>query len=330
MLRLANKIIKLTERLRSVFKKSLPAYSCRKSKRTYKQHQLAVIWCLMKYLKTNYRRIVELIELMPGIRKAIGLNQLPHFTTINKFFLRINTSLTYSVLVQTVYLFPNESTMAAIDSTGYSSNYASRHYIQRIHKELEVRNHIKTSISVSTASQCVLAAKKRLGPRNDNIDFPWLAEQSAGLAKLTHMVADKGYDSEANHRLVRQLGSKPMIPVRIRQGGKTYGSYRKKMLRHFDEDIYHQRSLVETVNSVMKRLMGSWVQSRSLVPQCKELYMMCAVYNVHRYGIITLIMDVFYRALMKKRLNTPMGIINGPYPRLTPKVLVLTSRYGLI
>ncbi len=93
MLRLANIIIKLTERLRPVFKKSMPAYSCRKSKHTYKQHQLAVIWCLMKYLKTNYRRIVELLELMPGVRQVIGLNRLPHFTTINKFFLRINTPL---------------------------------------------------------------------------------------------------------------------------------------------------------------------------------------------------------------------------------------------
>ena len=308
MAKLVNRLIKLTERLRSVFKKSLPAYSCRKSKQTYKQYQLAVIWCLMKYLRTNYRRIIELLELMPEIRQAIGLGRLPHFTTINKFFLRINTSLIYNMFVHTVHLFSNEPTMAAIDSTGYSSNYASRYYIQRIHKDIEVRSYIKTSISVSTASQCVLAAKIRLGPRHDTIDFPWLAEQSARLAKPTHMVADKGYDSEANHRLIRQLGSKPMIPVRMRQGGKTYGSYRKKMLRHFDEKVYHQRSLVETVNSVMKRLMGSWVQSRSLVPQCKELYMMCAVYNVHRYGIISLIYECFLQSPGKviiKRAKVP-------------------------
>jgi len=155
---------------------------------------------------------------------------------------------------------------------------------------------MKLSISVSTANQCIIAAKTRVGPRNDNIDFPRLAKQSASIAKLTYIVADKGYDSEANHRLVRQLGSKPMIPLRIHKGCRTNGSFRRKMLRHFDENIYHQRSLVETVNSVMKRLMGSWTQSRSLVPQCKETYMMCAVYNVHRYGKLVLFMDVFYRA----------------------------------
>lgn len=251
----------------------------------------------MKYLKTDYRRIIELLELMPGIRQVIGLDQLPHFTTINKFFLRINTSLTYDMFVQTVYLFRNEPTIAAIDSTGYSSNYASRHYLWRIGLgKYNRRNYMKLSISVSTANQCIIAAKTRVGPRNDNIDFPRLAKQSASIAKLTYIVADKGYDSEANHRLVRQLGSKPMIPLRIHKGCRTNGSFRRKMLRHFDENIYHQRSLVETVNSVMKRLMGSWTQSRSLVPQCKETYMMCAVYNVHRYGKLVLFMDVFYRA----------------------------------
>ena len=70
MAKLFNRLIKLTERLRSVFKKSLPAYSCRKSKHVFKQHQLAVVWCLMKYLKTNYRRIIELLDLMPGIRQS--------------------------------------------------------------------------------------------------------------------------------------------------------------------------------------------------------------------------------------------------------------------
>lgn len=61
------------------------------------------------------------------------------------------------------------------------------------------------------------------------MDFPWLVEQSVNLAKPSYMVVDKGYDSEFNHRLVRQLGSKPMIPLRKQKGYKTNGSFRKKM-----------------------------------------------------------------------------------------------------
>lgn len=197
-----NRLIKLTEHLCSVFKNSLPKYSCRKSKHTYKQHQLAIIWCLMKYLKTNYRGVIEQLEIMPELMQVIGLSQLPHFTTINKFFLRINTSIIYAVFVQTVYLFPNGPTIVAIDATGYSSNYASRYYAQRMHGEQEIRGYIKASLSVSTANQCIIAVRTRLGPRNDNIDFVWLATQSTNIARPTHVTADKGYDSEANLRLV--------------------------------------------------------------------------------------------------------------------------------
>lgn len=283
-----NRLIKLTERLCSVFRNSMRAYSCRKSKHVYKQYQLAVIWCLMKRLKTGYRGMIEQLELMPELMQIIGLSQLPHFTTVNKFFLRISTSTIYRVLIQSVYLFHNKPAIVAIDSTGYSSNYASRYYAWRITGESRCRNYIKTSISVSTVNQCILAARVRLGPRNDNIDFEWLARQSANFTKMRYVVADKGYDSEANHRLIRQLGSCPVIPLRIHKGYKTNGSFRKKMLRHFNESIYHKRSLVETVNSVMKRLMGSWVQSRSLIPQCKEVVGMCVVYNIHRYVRISL------------------------------------------
>lgn len=57
------------------------------------------------------------------------------------------------------------------DATGYSSSYASRYYMQRMHSEHGKRGYIKASLSVSTANQCVITAKTRLGPRNDNIDF---------------------------------------------------------------------------------------------------------------------------------------------------------------
>ena len=40
------------------------------------------------YLKTTYREIIECLELMDKIRKFLGLNKLPHFTTIQKFFVK--------------------------------------------------------------------------------------------------------------------------------------------------------------------------------------------------------------------------------------------------
>ncbi|MEM7816049.1 MAG: transposase [Candidatus Aenigmatarchaeota archaeon] len=150
----------------------------------------------MKYTKTDYRRIIELLELMPELRQAIGIHQPPHFTTVNKFFLRSNSSVIYAVFVRTVCLFHSEQTIVAMDSTGYSSTHASVYYAQRMHGEQERKTYIKTSLAVCTVNQSILAVKTRLGPRNDNTDFEWLARQSASLAKPAYITADKGHYSD--------------------------------------------------------------------------------------------------------------------------------------
>ncbi|WP_305556520.1 transposase [Methanobrevibacter sp. V74] len=54
----------------------------------YNQPQLFTILAMKTYLKTTYREIVECLELMDKIRKFLGLNKLPHFTTIQKFFVK--------------------------------------------------------------------------------------------------------------------------------------------------------------------------------------------------------------------------------------------------
>ena len=51
----------------------------------YNQPQLFTILAMKTYLKTTYREIIECLELMDKIRKFLGLNKLPHFTTIQKF-----------------------------------------------------------------------------------------------------------------------------------------------------------------------------------------------------------------------------------------------------
>ena len=39
----------------------------------------------MKHQKSHCRDIIYLLDLMPEIRQAIGFDELPHYTTIQKF-----------------------------------------------------------------------------------------------------------------------------------------------------------------------------------------------------------------------------------------------------
>ena len=77
------------------------------------------------------------------------------------------------------------------------------------------------------------------------------------------MVADKAYDSEDNHVLVREkLHGFSVIPSRYEQVRKTRGKYRKEMKCGYNKILYNQRNKDETIVSVIKRLFGEHVTYR--------------------------------------------------------------------
>jgi len=65
---------------------------------------------------------------------------------------------------------------------------------------------------------------------------------------------DKGYDSEAIHRLIREdLHAESIIPIRSWNNDVVGGTYRQEMALHFDDIRYRKRQLVENKFSVLKR-----------------------------------------------------------------------------
>ena len=282
-----NRLIKIAGAIVKVCRKArIPAYSCRKSKHVYKQEQHLAVLGLMKYMRQDYRGVAEVLELMPRVRKVIGLEQVPHFTTMHKFFQRFKHTRLDRILSRTVGMFETGDCILAIDSTGYSSSYASTYYTRVINGERSIRTHIKSSITVDTGNQIVVTSTSSKSQRNDILDFDELVTRASELVGIGYVVADKGYDSEASHRLVRRkLNARAVIPVRVRERRRIMGMYRRRCAKEFDEykHVYHRRSLNETVFSVVKRLMGSYLQSRSLDLQIKEVCLKYVVYNMYRY-----------------------------------------------
>ena len=84
------------------------------------------------------------------------------------------------------------------------------------------------------------------------------------IKPLSVVVADKAYDSEDNHVLVREkLHGFCIIPTRYEQVPiwKTHGRYRKEMKRGYNKVLYNQRNKDETIVSVIKRLFGEHINS---------------------------------------------------------------------
>jgi len=232
----------------------------------------------MKYLRTDYRGVIETLDLMPEVRQAIGLNQLPHFTTIHKFLQRFNRYRFDRLLDQTVDLFKAGPCMLAIDGTGYSSTYSSEYYKVRIKQR---RTFVLSIATVDTGNKFIVSQHSRKG-MGENTWFKPLVSRAARLVDITHVLGDKAYDCEVNHEFVRQtIGARCIVPIRRKP--VVNGYHRKQMERDFPENIYHRRSLVECVFSMLKRRFGSFLQSRSLAQQNREVGLLGVVFNVYRY-----------------------------------------------
>ncbi len=121
--------------------------------------------------------------------------------------------------------------------------------------------------------------------QQSNKTFKPILRKTKNIIDVENATADKGYDSEENHRFAhKEIGANSVIPLRYEVPlNRTTGFYRRKPKRSFPYDIYHQRSKVETVNSVQKRKFGDELNSRLLKMQRREMKVTDVVYNIHRY-----------------------------------------------
>ena len=68
----------------AVARAALPAYTSKYSRKDFTQHQLVALLAVKAFLKVGYRRLVAFLRDWAELRDALGLTELPHYTTIQK------------------------------------------------------------------------------------------------------------------------------------------------------------------------------------------------------------------------------------------------------
>lgn len=275
--------------------RTLPPYRHRFSPHKFTQHQLFACLVLKTFMKTDYRGIVATLHDCRNLCRTINLTRIPHFTTLQKAAVKLFRLPTANQLLQnTVRIIRKKPTipLAAIDSTGLQAGHVSRHFVQRKRsKQLETyentyyRRWPKLSIVCDCKNHLILSAITIRGPGVDVNQFVRTLQPAVSAFVIKQILADAGYDSEANHRYAReQCKIKSIIPPKHGRPQLSpkpcKGKYREQMRTHFARKTYGQRWQVETVMSMIKRNQGDTVYARTYWAQCRDMMLMVLTHNI--------------------------------------------------
>jgi len=277
-----SRYVRLAETMFRVLKHArIALFSNRKSNHIFTIWQHIVLITIRQYEGKSYRMFVDWLFEACYLRSFLELSRIPHFTTLQKFTDRINNTLLEKIISSFIVISGTKHIFAGIDSTGFKSTHSSQYYTERAKLR---RKWIKLSIGADVLLQIICTIKIRRAPtRHDNIDFKPIITRTSNILSLSVVTADKGYDSEHNHQLVRDgLHAFSIIPARYEHVPiwRTYGKYRKQMKRVYSKLLYNQRNKDETIVSVIKRLFGEHLMSRSIRTQNRELSFRCITYNI--------------------------------------------------
>jgi hypothetical protein len=297
--------------------RALPPYSHRYSPKKFTQHQLFACLVLKCFLKTDYRGLVAHLADCPSLLEVLKLGAVPHYTTLQKASRRLLAAAPARRLLDATVREhmgrKQRVRRAAIDSTGLESSAASGYFVRRRERvgmpwKTVVYHHFpKLGLVCDVEAHFILAAREDRGPKPDVADFRSLVAAALERVRLDRIVADAGYDSEANHTFARQTHRvRSIIPAK--HGRPTTkpasGHYRRLMQTRFDRAAYRDRVQVETVVSMVKRRLESFVRARNTWSQRRELRLKVLTHNV----MILLRIEVFYTACHDTLFPTAMPL----------------------
>ena len=268
--------------------------------RVFRPPQLLACLLVKTYLRLDYRTTEEVLAVSGRLRRTLGLRRVPDHTTLWWFARhRVDHAVIERALAETVRLVAQEREAprrVALDSTGLWRAPCSRYFAWRAGRPGSQRGWLKWAIALWIRPQVLLAQRVRPGPCGDFSDLPPLAGSAHAVLPFDQLLADAGYDSEANHRSCREtLGIGSLIMAKPRRSKAVVATtpYRSEMCRllgdpgdRISRRAYGQRWKAETVMSVSKRKWGEALTARQPVTQDTEALLRGVVYNLHRLVIL--------------------------------------------
>ena len=263
---------KLIERIKRMVRAArIPRSFSKKKNNVFSNEQHIVIQVLMQLEDKALRDMPSFLIL---VQEQLHLARAIHFTTINKFSLRIKSVLLESLIARLVK--SNQESLVAIDGTGFSLNARSPYFCVIAG---ERNRFMQTNVAAEVKRRLIIAVRLRRKKRHENIDVPYLMEQSSKQLKITAFLGDKAYDSRKNHEGAEKYGAEFISPIKNRERSRIYGYQRKRLAKDFPSEIYNQRVIIESIFSAIKRRFGHIIYAKKFNAQKNELLFRFIAYN---------------------------------------------------
>jgi hypothetical protein len=289
---------------------SLPNYSSEFSRHDFTLPQLFACLIVKEMMGRSYRGAEGLLRDSNEWCRAIGMTKAPDHNTLWRaagFLLgKCKSNRLLDVMVrwgELARILGFSFKPAGIDSSCYEPHHVSRYFeSRRLHGRKEgargrrrkMRAIPKVALGVSCWSHLVLSLWTGIGGGGDHGHFEsvlfdaWRRTRGRTLRKV---VADAGYDAEHNHALARcDMGIRSIIPAtigrRFLDGSLPRGRFRRHMRRLLRNKRsrkrcgYTQRWQVETVNSMMKRNLGSACRGKTSPSRQRDLRLKVLTHNL--------------------------------------------------
>jgi hypothetical protein len=294
----------------------LPTYSDKFSRHDFTLPQLFACLIIREHQKKSYRGVEVLLRDCPDWLADIGMDHAPDHNTIWRAFDHLVKRSTANSMLDLQAQWAEQQKLikgrikpVALDSSMFESRHVSRHFEKRQRQSARdarkkrrktggkpagdrqrsrvVRGLPKLSLAVATSCHLILAARATTGAGGDQPFFEPLLFDAWRRANIKTAVADAGYDSEDNHCIARQdMGVRSIIPPNSGRPTEKLPTarHRRNMYLRFkrkaDKKIYGQRWQAETVNSMIKRNLGSALRARTPGRRSKELLLRVVTHNI--------------------------------------------------
>ena len=241
----------------------------------------------MRYEDWTFRQAEVRLAEHHELRQALELTHVPDYSTVYRFMHRLDEAAPAHALAQTVAFLPapNTATTVAVDATGLAPGSISTFFVKRAKDRgegLPWRYWTKWIVAVDVERRAILAQMARQGPWNDGPSLRSLVSAAHALTPVHLVLADAEFDSDLNHKYVRQqIGAQSIIPAK--RGKKTWNikGIRREMRDNFPASAYGQRSLVESVFSAVKRKLSAKAPGRSVSTQQRQALLLGLAYNLY-------------------------------------------------